>query len=106
MLYLSKWINTDNADLRELDGSEPNKVYSLNYKEWINTATEFYNKAAKDLKPVWGKEIIGHKTLAYNVTQTDWEGTSVIVNYNDNEVTVGEYTIPANDYLVITERGE
>ncbi len=97
-----KWIYEENTSLREMEGSSAEKMYSLNYKEWIDTATEFYKDASVRLEKVWGKAIVGHSILANNVTRTDWEnGVSAIVNYNETEVTVGEYTIPANDYLVI-----
>ena len=97
-----KWIYEENTSLREMEGIETEKIYSLNYVEWLNTATEFYAKVSADLADVWGKMIVGHSTLAGNVTQTEWEnGVKVIVNYNDTEVTVGGYTIAANDYKVI-----
>ena len=97
-----KWIYTENTDIREMEGIEPEKIYSLNYKEWIASATEFYSTASEKLADVWGKSIVGHKVLAENVTETEWEnGVKVVVNYNEVEVTVGENTIPANDYLVI-----
>ena len=101
-----KWIYEQNSALREMNGDELEKIYSLNYAQWIDSAANFYNKASADLADIWGKPIVGHKILSNNVNQTEFAVdkttvVKVIVNYNDTAVTVGDVTIEANDYVVI-----
>lgn len=96
-----KWIYADNTLIRELDGPEPQKIYSLNYEEWIGQAGSFYKRMVEDMAGLIGEPIIGHERIGDNVYKTTWENGSVIVNYNDHSVTVGGKTIAAKDYLVV-----
>lgn len=96
-----KWIYADNTLIRSLDGPEPQKLYSLNYHEWVVQAGEFYQDMMVNMADMIGKPIIDHEKLADNVYQTHWETGSVIVNYNDKIVEVDGKTIEAKDYLVV-----
>lgn len=94
-----KWIYSDNTEVMDMDGDEPTELYSLYYGDWIDTAAEYYNKLSES--GVIGTEITGHEMLQYNVYKTTYTDTSVIVNYNDYDVTIGEITIAAKDFEVI-----
>ena len=52
-----------------------------------------------------GKEIICHSMLEENVYKTEYDNTSVIVNYNYQDVSVDGRNIPARDFVVIKGEG-
>lgn len=96
-----KWIYSDNTEVMDMSGEEPLELYSLYYGDWIDTAAEYYSLMTEKVEGLIGTEIIAHEKLQYNVYKTTYSGGSVIVNYNDYEVTIGDVTIAAEDFEVI-----
>ena len=94
-----KWIYSDNTEVMDMEGDEPTELYSLYYGDWVDTAAEYYNKLSQ--ADIIGREITGHEMLQYNVYKTTYTDKSVIVNYNDYDVTIGETTVAAKDFEVI-----
>ncbi len=84
--------------------SDFNENYALFYKDWQEEAVDFYQQANKVLTGLQDQLIIYHEMLANNVYETIYEnGTSIIVNYNDHSVNIGNQLIEGNSYKVFQE---
>ncbi|MDQ1913400.1 DUF5696 domain-containing protein [Paenibacillus sp. GD4] len=91
------------ADSGEMKGAYSIWYYSLNYRDWEVKALEEYQRFNEALGDVQNKLITGHRTLAPNVKQTEYEnGKKIIVNYNAEPYTNGSIKVPAQDFIVIT----
>ena len=111
-----KTIETGSALLFQITANEArvmkdtpkyNFLYCSEYGLWSETAKELYAELNGILGDLQQVEIQNHERLQDEVFMTTYaDGTQIIVNYNDNEVTVNEtLTIPAKDYKVIKAEG-
>ncbi|TVY09688.1 DUF5696 domain-containing protein [Paenibacillus cremeus] len=76
--------------------------YSLNYRDWEAKAVEEYQRFNQALGDVQNKAIVGHRKLASNVMETEYEGGKrIVVNYNAEPYTSGSLTVPAQDFIVV-----
>lgn len=92
------------AQSNVITGSRYDQLYGTQYQLWLADAKEAYKRYQPLLEKIYDKPIVSHTVLAKDVTKTVFEGgTGVVVNYNDEKVTVGGYEIPGLDYLVIEE---
>lgn len=89
----------ENTDI--LKTTELNYYFSLDYRMWLDQAAENYKEFTAVEKEVGNATIDRHEILAEDVYKTTYEnGVSVIVNYNQEPVTVEGLTIPAKGYQV------
>lgn len=80
--------------------------YSLNYRDWIGTASEQYKKLNEALRGAQNQFIVKHRELAPGVKETVYEnGLSVIVNYNDAPYRGSGFEVPAKDFISLTKEG-
>lgn len=92
-----------NAKSGDMKGAYSIWYYSMNYRDWEAKAVEEYQRFNQALGDVQDKAIIGHRTLAPNVMETEYEGgKKVIVNYNAQQYTNGSLKVPAQDFIVVT----
>lgn len=76
--------------------------YFLNYKDWLPEAVDFYQEANSILGPLRTERITAHERIAEDVYATTYgDKVTAIVNYNENEINAGEFSIPAEDYIII-----
>ena len=76
-------------------------LYSIYYKEWIDTAEQIYHELNAVLKLVKGQRIKSHRKIEEGVFKTVYEnGIYVIVNYNSVPVYVDGVRIEAENYYV------
>ncbi len=110
-----KTIETGSALLFQITANEArvmkdtpkyNFLYCSEYDLWNETAEELYKELNDVLGDLQQVEIQNHERLQDEVFMTTYaNGTQIIVNYNDKEVTVNEVTVPAKDYKVIKAEG-
>lgn len=94
-----KWIYEDNSLVKETDYSY---LYSVNYENWYEDAVSFYRKAAEALAGLNNQTITGHEKLQEKVYRVTYEnGTTVIVNYSNENVYADGKTVAAKNYCVI-----
>ncbi|NLG81441.1 MAG: hypothetical protein GX490_02790 [Bacilli bacterium] len=87
-----------------LKDSEFNYFYSVYYKNWIDDINEMANAYEAAFEQIGTNQIINHEILANNVYKTTYStGVSVIVNYNNISMVVGEQTLEPLSYLIIAE---
>lgn len=78
------------------------RYYSMNYRDWLESASEQYSRLNEALRDVQDQFIIGHRKLADGVKETLYEnGQRIIVNYNDEPYTDSEIIVPAKDFIVV-----
>lgn len=83
-------------------GTRYDELYSTTYTLWMQSATEKYEQLQPLLEEIYDKPIIAHETQAPNIMMTTFEGgCQVIVNYNDEQVTINGVNIAAYSFKVI-----
>lgn len=92
-----------NAPSGDMKGAYGIWYYSMNYRDWEAKAVEEYQRFNQALGDVQSKAIVGHRTLAPNVKETEYEGGKrIIVNYNAAPYSSGGISVPAQDFIVVT----
>lgn len=81
-------------------------LYAVHYGDWLEEALEFYRRANAELAGLRSAKIVDHEMLEEGLYRTTFEGgVQVLVNYNPHSVAVGEFSVGAEDYLVIEGGG-
>ena len=94
-------VSDDTYNLRE---TRLSSLYSSEFSLWKDIALNYYKEQNKVNKDVYDQAIVGHECLAKDVFKTVYaNGTTVYVNYNVEDVTIGDITIKAENYLVVKE---
>ena len=77
-----------------LMGTEYDILYNTTFSDWKDYAKEWYSAYQPLLNKIYDQKIVGHKCVADNVYQTDYEnGISVIVNYGDTDYALNGITV-------------
>ena len=80
-----------------------NDIYTSQYKTWADTAAKDYKVLAEVLNGYCDKEITDHNIITTDVRATVYGGERVvIVNYGKTDYTLGDTTVAAKGYLVMT----
>ncbi len=96
-----EWIYQSDVAVSQWKGAESEEIYSMSYETWIDRALEQYTRMKTELSCVEGKEITHHSTVEDGVTETRYGDISVIVNYNEYDVTVDGEIVGARDFKVV-----
>jgi len=79
--------------------------FSTQYKDWYEEAAAMYNEANEALASLNAVSIVNRVVHQEGVVEVQYEnGTSVIVNYTDDAVTIKGRSIEANHYWIGGER--
>lgn len=97
-LYYS--VVYDNAE--ELKETPYAYYYSVDYGTWKQPILDSYKEFNQVYRNLQDKAMIDHKELETGVYQTTYEGgTRILVNYNDNAVTVGNVTVEPKNFVKV-----
>ncbi|WP_338551904.1 DUF5696 domain-containing protein [Paenibacillus sp. KS-LC4] len=97
-----EWIYEPNYKVKD---SEYDYLYAVNYKLWLDKASDIYHEVNAVLRSVRNERITAHDKLDEGVFKTVYEnGIYVIVNYNRTQVTVEGRTVEAESYITGGER--
>lgn len=97
------WTFSQSSRLKETNYDH---LYSCYYGDWIDDASITYQEINNVLRDLQGQRIIDHQQLTAQVYQTIYEdGTTIIVNYNEEFVMINGIQIAGEDYQVI-RKGE
>ena len=92
------WIGSDPELLKN---TRLNHLYSSDYRNWLEFASDGYATINEVLARVKGMPITGHANLAAGVSSTTYGSQlTILVNYNDSPVTVAGLTIQANSFAI------
>ncbi|MFW6287950.1 MAG: DUF5696 domain-containing protein, partial [bacterium] len=82
-----------------LKQSDYEDLFSIYYQDYIDEAVSYYKDANDVLREVQSLNISKHEKLRDGVYKTTYEnGSEIIVNYNQDDVTINEVTINAESY--------
>lgn len=91
-------------DTRVLMESDYTYLCSTGYELWKDDIVSMVTRYQEEMKGLNRQRIINHERVSEYVTVTTYEdGTKVYVNYDQEEYSTGNNTIPGRDYYV--ERG-
>jgi len=80
-----------------------NTIYTSQYKTWADVAAKDYKALASVLDGYCNKQITDHDIITDDVRATVYGGERVvIVNYGEADYAVGDATVTAGGYLVMT----
>lgn len=72
---------------------------AYSYSDWATPAYTFYEKANRALGNIADLRMTSHYQVKKGVYCTQYGETSIYVNYNEKDVTVGGVTVPARDFM-------
>ena len=117
--YINQGFNSRNSLLKHIEygmypsfvlmGADNSKLtytpledyFSINYKDWIGTAEEFYSEICKALRCVEGSEITEHSCIADGVVKVRYSnGTEIYVNYSSEDYISGELNVGSLNWCV------
>ena len=85
-----------------LRDSKYNYLYASDYSIWLDTAAEMYKEVNGILGDLQDVEIQNHRRVQKDVFETVYaDGTSILVNYSDYDVTVDGRTVKSMSYDVM-----
>lgn len=85
-----------------LRDSAYNYLYASDYSIWLDTAAEMYKEVNGILGDLQDVEIQNHRRVQKDVFETVYaDGTSILVNYSDYDVTVDGRTVKSMSYDVM-----
>ncbi|MFA9456303.1 DUF5696 domain-containing protein [Halalkalibacter sp. AB-rgal2] len=94
-----KWFYEDSSIVKE---TEFDDLFSMNYQVWLDDAIEMYQEVNQVLNEVRTEVITTHEKVAEGVYQTTYSNdVNILVNYNDDSVSVNGVAIEAGSYAVI-----
>ncbi|MBQ5756506.1 MAG: hypothetical protein IIV88_04540, partial [Erysipelotrichaceae bacterium] len=92
-------LSFDNTS--ELKSSGYSNYYSIQFSIWYNDLIETYETLNNALKDVRTAVIVDHAEVADRVIEVTYDnGVKFLLNYNNVEVTYGDHTIGALDFVV------
>ena len=90
------------GDVSNLVGTDYNTMVSYSYDYWKSLAAEQYKEMQEAAGQLAGKEIVSHEYLTQDVTLTQYESATVVVNYGAQPYDYNGQQIEAMDYLIIS----
>ncbi|WP_248924292.1 DUF5696 domain-containing protein [Paenibacillus hamazuiensis] len=91
-----------NAPSGSMKGAFSIWYYSMDYRDWLSQAAAEYKRFNEALGDVQDRAIVGHRTLAPGVKETEYAGgKKIVVNYNAEPFVHGDVRVPAQDFIVL-----
>lgn len=76
-------------------------AYATEYSYWVDDAVALYKQANEVLGKLENEQILKHERIQDGVVRITYTGgTSILVNYNADAVTVDGTTVDGIDYVV------
>lgn len=95
------------ASSSEVKNTDFDDNYFLNYRDWLDEAADFYEEINPVLRKLRSERITSHEKLEDDVYITTYEnGTSIIVNYSQQEISLEDITVPPRDYIIQGDNNE
>ncbi|WP_438434793.1 DUF5696 domain-containing protein [Gorillibacterium sp. sgz500922] len=92
-----EWIYEANDKVKD---TEHDDLYSVHYRQWLDSAADLYRQVNEVLKQVQGQGLRSHEQLADGVFKTVYDnGIYVIVNYNTSPAEADGKRIEAESYI-------
>lgn len=86
----------------QLQNTSYNKLFSSNYKQWLDHAAEYYREYNEKLLPVVQSYIVKHEYLEPDIVRIIYaNGCKLYINYSNAPVTVENVEVNPMDYSVV-----
>lgn len=93
-----RFIGEDGSKLK---GTDYDNLFSADFNQWKDDVYKQYQLINKALEPVRGQAIIHHEQIAKGVYRTTFaNGKSILTNYTDKAVAIGQDRIESSGYLL------
>lgn len=87
------------ADL--LKYTDYSDLFTSTYEDWVQQMVDIYKELNQEVGNVWSEHITKHEEIQSNVIRVTYgTGTQIIINYNEDDVKIDDYTIRGLDFLV------
>lgn len=94
-----EWAQRNYDQIYSTDYSD---LYSISIDDWYGDAVHYYMEARQVLAKVSDQPITAHQYLVADVTKTTFgDGSSILINYNDHPIMIGNITVAADSYKVL-----
>jgi len=101
-LYFS-FMSEESSVLQE---TKFRQFYANEYDKWSPDANALYQKFTADFAGLYNQAIVNHVIISEGLTMTEYEdGSRVIVNSNDSNISYNGVVINAQSYIVLKARG-
>ncbi|MNR11607.1 hypothetical protein D3C85_1279140 [compost metagenome] len=88
-------------DGSKLKGTDEDDLFSAEFHQWQDDMSRQFEQINKALMPVRGQVISHHERIAHGIYRTTYgNGKSVLINYTDKAVTLGQDHVEAKGYLL------
>lgn len=104
-----RWIETGTVpafeltyrDSVNLQNTDYATLFTSTFANWVDEVVAIYEIMNEELGHVFGQQMVSHERVQPYVARVMYaDGTTIYVNYNYFEVTVGSITIPAVSFVV------
>ena len=93
-----RWIYADQSILKDTDYDH---LFSVDYRIWIDDATDLYRRYSTGFADTYGERLVRYDRPQPGVAVSRFaNGTTVIANYNDHPVDVMGRSVPALDFVI------
>ncbi|MBQ8684096.1 MAG: hypothetical protein IJ518_06255 [Clostridia bacterium] len=101
---MSLHLQLTHAEAHVLKNTDYAENFSSCYTDWVEIIAAQQTRLETALNPVADALMVEHETLASGLTVTRYDnGYAVYVNYTKTAQTVGEVTVPAEDFITVQE---
>lgn len=96
---LFSWIS---ADTGILEDTTLKRLYSADYRHWLETAVDFQKRLDPVSRKTAGARLIDYRELREQLFESTFSnGIKVLVNYSDQPAAVDGHTIGAKDFILL-----
>ncbi|MHB1453420.1 MAG: DUF5696 domain-containing protein [Saccharofermentanales bacterium] len=90
----------------KLKYTQINRLFDSDFTKWVDYSVELYKELNQNLKGIIDQPIKDHSYISAGVARIVYDGgTTVYVNYNDQDFYIGNLKVAAMDYLAVSESG-
>ncbi|TVQ25339.1 MAG: hypothetical protein EA382_07135 [Spirochaetaceae bacterium] len=94
-----RWIYADQSILKDTDYD---RLFSVNYRVWIDDATYLYRRYNDAFAGTYGERLVRYDRPQTGVAVSGFaNGTTVVVNYNDHPVEVAGRIVAPLDFVIV-----
>jgi hypothetical protein len=89
-----------------LKETDYNALFTSTFDKWEERVVSVYNEFKENFSQIYGQQMILHEIIEDGVVKVGYEdGTLIYLNYNQEDRTIGSFTIPAKDYIITKQEG-
>ena len=93
-------------DAVKLKESGYNDIFSSTFDKWEDRVVQIYQEFEANFSSLYGKQMTSHEQLSTGIVKIGYEeDTNIYLNYTEELVVIEGISIPAKDYIIISQKG-